>query len=83
MRILTKKQSINLDRISIEKYNVSQSGLMISAANSIVNAVEKYSSSVAGQSRILILCGKGNNGGDAVCAARILHKRNMMFMCIF
>ena len=75
MRILTKKQSINLDRISIEKYNVSQSGLMISAANSIVNAVEKYSSSVAGQSRILILCGKGNNGGDAVCAARILHKK--------
>jgi NAD(P)H-hydrate epimerase len=75
MRILTKNQSVELDKISIENYSVGQSVLMASAADSIVSGVEKYSLLVNNKPRILILCGKGNNGGDAICSAIILFKK--------
>ena len=74
MRIITKGQSKDIDKISIENYNVSQNSLMNAAANSIVSHIEKYSSSINKKPRILILCGKGNNGGDSICAASILLK---------
>ena len=76
MRILTKNQSVDLDKNTIEKYNITQDELMMSAANSIVATVENYSSSILELPRILILCGKGTNGGDAICAAGVLHKKN-------
>ena len=75
MRILTKNQSVELDKISIENYSVGQSVLMASAANSIVSGVEKYSLLVNNKPRILILCGKGNNGGDAICSAIIFFRK--------
>ena len=75
MRILTKNQSVELDKISIENYSVGQSVLMASAADSIVSGVEKYSLLINNNPRILILCGKGNNGGDAICSAIILFKK--------
>ena len=75
MRVLTKNQSVELDKISIENYSVGQSVLMASAADSIVSGVEKYSLLVNNKPRILILCGKGNNGGDAICSAIILFKK--------
>ena len=75
MRILTKNQSVELDKISIENYSVGQSVLMDSAADSIVSGVEKYSLLENNKPRILILCGKGNNGGDAICSAIILFKK--------
>ena len=74
MRIITKGQSKNIDKISIENYNVSQNSLMNAAANGIVSHIKKYSSSINKKPRILILCGKGNNGGDSICAASILIK---------
>ena len=46
MRIITKGQSKDIDKISIENYNVSQNSLMNAAANSIVSHIEKYSSSI-------------------------------------
>ena len=46
MRILTKNQSRNIDKISIEKYKISKHSLMITAANSIVSHIEKYSASI-------------------------------------
>ena len=75
MRILTKNQSVELDKISIENYSIGQSVLMASAADSIVSGVEKYSLLANNKPRILILCGKGNNGGDAICSAIILFKK--------
>ena len=75
MRILTKKQSYSIDKISIENYKISQELLMTAAANSIVKHIEKYSSFINKKPRILIICGKGNNGGDAICAANILIRK--------
>ena len=75
MRILTKNQSVELDKISIENYSVGQSILMASAADSIVSGVKKYSLLLKTKPRILFLCGKGNNGGDAICSAIILFKK--------
>ena len=75
MRILTKKQSYFIDKISIENYKISQELLMTAAANSIVKHIEKYSPFINKKPRILIICGKGNNGGDAICAANILIRK--------
>ena len=75
MRIITKGQSKNIDRISIENYNVSQNSLMTAAANGIVSHIEKYSSLLNRKPRILVICGKGNNGGDSICAASILIRK--------
>ena len=43
MRIITKDESRNIDKISIENYNISQSSLMTAAANGIASHIEKYS----------------------------------------
>jgi len=75
MRILTKNQSRNIDKISIEKYKISQHSLMITAANSIVSHIEKYSASINIKPKLLFISGKGNNGGDSICAANILYKK--------
>lgn len=75
MRIITKDQSKNIDKISIDNYKVSQNSLMTSAANAIVFHIEKYITTVNKKPRILIVCGKGNNGGDSICAASILFNK--------
>ncbi len=75
MRVLTKKQSKIIDKISIENYKISQESLMTAAANGIVKLIEKYSVFINKKPRILIICGKGNNGGDAICAANILIRK--------
>ena len=82
MRILTKNQSVELDKISIENYSVGQSILMSSAADSIVSGVEKYSLLVNNKPRILILCGKGNNGVMQFVQQSFSLKRSMMYMYI-
>ena len=82
MRILTKNQSVELDKISIENYSVAQSALMASAANSIVSGVEKYSLLLKTKPRILIFCGKGNNGEMQFVQQSFSLKRSMMYMCI-
>ena len=75
MRIITKSQSKNIDKISMLNYNVSQNSLMYAAANGIVSHIEKYSSSINKKPRILVICGAGNNGGDSICAANILYEK--------
>ena len=72
MRILTKNQSKNLDKTSINKFNIAESALMDSAAKCIFNYIENHKNTFKKKPRILILCGKGNNGGDSICLANML-----------
>jgi len=72
MRILTKNQSKNLDKTSINKFNIAESALMDSAAKCIFNYIENHKNIFEKKPRILILCGKGNNGGDSICLANML-----------
>ena len=71
-KILTAKDMQRVDRSTTEKYGIPSIVLMENAAHATVKIIaEKLSGSVAKKS-FLILCGKGNNGGDGAAIARIL-----------
>jgi len=74
MKVLTAEQVRALDRRSIEEFHISGMLLMESAALRVVASIEaKFPS--AGDSNIVVVCGKGNNGGDGLAVARHLSAR--------
>ena len=75
MRLLTKSQSKNLDKTSVNKYKIPESKLMHSAAKCIFDYIESHNNTLKKKLRILILCGKGNNGGDSICLANMLKEK--------
>ncbi|MBK8466640.1 MAG: NAD(P)H-hydrate dehydratase [Chloracidobacterium sp.] len=71
-KVLTAAQMREVDRLTTEKYGIPSILLMENAAHAVARVItEKLGGSVEGR-RILILCGKGNNGGDGAALARIL-----------
>jgi ADP-dependent NAD(P)H-hydrate dehydratase / NAD(P)H-hydrate epimerase len=61
-----------VDRLTTEKYGIPSILLMENAAHAAARVItEKLGGSVEGKT-FLILCGKGNNGGDGAALARIL-----------
>src|SRR5687767_4136810 len=71
-KVLTAAQMREVDRLTTERYGIPSIILMENAAHAVARVVtEKLGGSVKGKS-ILILCGKGNNGGDGAAAARLL-----------
>lgn len=71
MYALTAKGMRYMDEYAM-KMGIPSPVLMENAAKGLVDVVaEKFPD---GNARVLVLCGPGNNGGDAVCAARwLLH----------
>ncbi len=71
-KVLTAAEMREVDRLTTEKYGIPSLLLMENAAHAVARVItEKLGGSVKGKS-ILILCGKGNNGGDGAALARIL-----------
>jgi NAD(P)H-hydrate epimerase len=71
-KVLTAAQMREVDRLTTERYGIPSIILMENAAYAVARVItEKLGGSVEGKS-ILILCGKGNNGGDGAALARIL-----------
>ncbi len=71
-KVLTAEEMREVDRLTTEKYGIPSILLMENAAHAAARVIsEKLGGSVAGKS-FLILCGKGNNGGDGAALARIL-----------
>ena len=71
-KVLTAEEMREVDRLTTEKYGIPSILLMENAAHAAANVIkEKLGGSVEGKS-FLILCGKGNNGGDGAALARIL-----------
>ena len=61
-----------VDRLTTEKYGIPSLLLMENAAHAAARIIlEKFGGSVEDKS-VLVLCGKGNNGGDGAALARIL-----------
>ena len=71
-KVLTAEQMREVDRLTTERYGIPSILLMENAAHAVARVItEKLGGSVKERS-ILILCGKGNNGGDGAALARVL-----------
>lgn len=71
-KVLTAAEMREVDRLTTERYGIPSIILMENAAHAVARVItEKLGGSVKGKS-FLILCGKGNNGGDGAALARIL-----------
>ena len=70
MILLNAAESRELDRISQDKYGIPSYSLMTRAGEAVADAlVERFSDAVAD---VLVVAGKGNNGGDGFVAGRRL-----------
>jgi NAD(P)H-hydrate epimerase len=61
-----------VDRLTTERYAVPSLLLMESAAAAAARALAARLGRAAAGLRVLVLCGRGNNGGDGAALARIL-----------
>jgi hydroxyethylthiazole kinase-like uncharacterized protein yjeF len=73
MKVLTPQQMGEVDRATIEA-GIPGLILMENAASRVVEFIAEKFSPVSEQ-RIVVVCGKGNNGGDGLAIARQLHVR--------
>lgn len=76
IKILTAAQMREVDRLTVERYGVSLLIMMENAGREVYAALEKEHADLRSR-RIAIVCGKGNNGGDAMVAARQLILRGI------
>jgi len=67
---LTRNQIREVDRRSIEEFHIPGIVLMENAARAATSVACDMSRE---KDRVLILCGGGNNGGDGLAVARLLH----------
>ncbi len=77
MKILTGKQIQEADRATIEREPVTSLDLMERASEEIARWIGE---NVEPEHRLVFCCGKGNNGGDGLAVARMLH--NAGFDCV-
>jgi ADP-dependent NAD(P)H-hydrate dehydratase / NAD(P)H-hydrate epimerase len=70
--VVTAEQMREIDHLTTERCGVSSLALMEAASASCFEAVQKrFEKRLAGR-QALVLCGKGNNGGDGAGLARLL-----------
>ena len=83
-KIVTAEEMREIDRLTTERYGIPPLLLMENAAHAASRViVEKMGGSVSGKS-VLILCGKGNNGGDGAALGRILWQQGAdVEVCLF
>src|SRR5712692_9718630 len=74
MILLNAAESRELDRLSQDKYGIASYSLMTRAGEAVAAAlVRRWPNALAGD--VLVVAGKGNNGGDGFVAARWLLER--------
>ena len=61
-----------VDRLTTERYGIPGLQLMEAAGQHVADSVRYRFSGLAPLPRVAVLCGKGNNGGDGLVAARLL-----------
>jgi NAD(P)H-hydrate epimerase len=76
MKILTASEMQRIDRLTTERYGVPSLTLMENAGRGVVEFLNARLTPLA-QQRIVILCGKGNNGGDGLVVARLLREQGL------
>ncbi|MEX0686246.1 MAG: NAD(P)H-hydrate dehydratase [Balneolales bacterium] len=79
-RLATSEQAKHIDANTIESTGIS--GLMLMEVAG-AKAAEYILSKTDVGARVLILCGKGNNAGDALVAARYLSQNELLVSVVF
>ena len=72
MKIVTASEMRAIDRATSERFGVPSLALMENAGAAVVDVVLRCRQ--PGE-KIVVICGKGNNGGDGFVTARLLHER--------
>jgi len=85
LKVATAKEMQGIDRVTIKKYGMTGTVLMERAGLAVVSRIneiffQSIEHSAQGtdrkrSSKIVVLCGGGNNGGDGLVVARILHNQ--------
>ncbi len=76
MKLVTADEMRRMDAATVEKYGVPGMVLMENAGRAVAEAVGEMLLQHPG-AEVLIICGKGNNGGDGLVAARHLSNRGV------
>jgi len=71
MKIVTTAEMRAIDRATSERYGVPSLTLMENAGSAVAEHVLAHYGAAL---KIVVFCGKGNNGGDGFVAARLLHE---------
>jgi NAD(P)H-hydrate epimerase len=61
-----------IDRLTTERYGIPSLVLMENAASAVVRVIVSAFCGEVANKRALVLCGRGNNGGDGAATARLL-----------
>src|SRR5215471_2415228 len=73
MILLSAAQSRELDRLSQQKYGIDSYALMTNAGDAVARTIARRWPEAMAHG-VLVVAGKGNNGGDGFVAARRLHQ---------
>jgi hydroxyethylthiazole kinase-like uncharacterized protein yjeF len=73
MRVVTNAEMKKIDRWAVKELGIPSPVLMENAGRGCVEVLETYFELTG--LRVLVVCGKGNNGGDGFVVARHLHNR--------
>lgn len=75
MASVTRGQMLEIDRIAMEESKPSLLQMMENAGRSLAGLVVRYLGDEASSAKVLVIAGKGGNGGGGICAARHLSSR--------
>lgn len=70
MKVCSVEEMRFLDNTIVEKYGISEKILMENAGNAVFSVISKFD---VKNSKFLIICGVGNNGGDGLVVARKIY----------
>lgn len=82
MKVVTGELMKSIDRLAIEKFSIPSIVLMENAALSVVGVIKDCIKDIVSPN-IVIVAGKGNNGGDGFAIARHLYQMGLNVNVIF
>ncbi|HEY4423339.1 MAG TPA: NAD(P)H-hydrate dehydratase [Pyrinomonadaceae bacterium] len=75
--VLSAEQIREIDRLTVENYHTPSLLLMEAASSACMEAIRTRLDADLADRKALILCGKGNNGGDGAALARSMSRAGM------